>query len=407
MSTFKEGQKVRVTDIAKPSKFRGEIFTLDRLTARPNYAWEVEEARCWFLEDELELVEEEPKFEVGDLVDVRIDALWWKNPPYDVEGVVDNQFSGQPLYAIVDDGGTVWNLPERQLIPWESAEQEEAPLQIEDVRVDMEVVILSGPEAGKTGKVISVSESREDVVIAFDNGYVYHTSVDNTRPSPLIDHMVREEEQEEEVDFDFGRFDKDYGKDPFDKVVEEQGIPRSERDIPTTDEYLEEDSNPKSLSEWLEIGRNVIPKVGSREGEVGEIVNINERGIKVLFANAGACASTECYAVQNLKPQRRVNSDSQPTPEGKGRAVTPLVIEDLRQRDEKGQAEYGESLRAQNGRNAAQDAYEEVLDLAQYLKQVLLEREQMHSDVLDILDANNTPPQVVEQVNQKLHEYGF
>lgn len=55
--------------------------------------------------------------------------------------------------------------------------------------------------------------------------------------------------------------------------------------------------------------------------------------------------------------------------------VLPLVLYDLYQRVEKGKKEYGEPLKTFNGRNALRDAYEEVLDLAMYLRQQLEEQE--------------------------------
>jgi hypothetical protein len=64
----------------------------------------------------------------------------------------------------------------------------------------------------------------------------------------------------------------------------------------------------------------------------------------------------------------------QPTPKGTGREILPLVIADLVQRTEKGIATYGEPLRADNGRDALRDAYEEELDLAMYLRQAMEER---------------------------------
>ena len=51
-----------------------------------------------------------------------------------------------------------------------------------------------------------------------------------------------------------------------------------------------------------------------------------------------------------------------------------LVIEDLLKRKEAGIKAYGKPLHANNGRDALQDAYEEALDLAQYLKQAIDER---------------------------------
>jgi len=53
--------------------------------------------------------------------------------------------------------------------------------------------------------------------------------------------------------------------------------------------------------------------------------------------------------------------------------VAPQVVADLRQRVEQGADEYGEPLTTHNGRDALQDAYEEALDLALYLKQQRLE----------------------------------
>lgn len=54
--------------------------------------------------------------------------------------------------------------------------------------------------------------------------------------------------------------------------------------------------------------------------------------------------------------------------------VFPLVEADMRARIAKGKAEYGEALTTHNGRDALWDAYEEVLDLALYLRQAIEER---------------------------------
>lgn len=51
------------------------------------------------------------------------------------------------------------------------------------------------------------------------------------------------------------------------------------------------------------------------------------------------------------------------------------VIEDMKSRDRFGREKYGTALQPNNGRNALQDAYEEVLDLAVYLKQKIMEEE--------------------------------
>lgn len=53
--------------------------------------------------------------------------------------------------------------------------------------------------------------------------------------------------------------------------------------------------------------------------------------------------------------------------------VWELVMQDMFERNEFGKAKYGTPLQAHNGRNALKDAYEEVLDLAVYLKQRIVE----------------------------------
>jgi hypothetical protein len=51
------------------------------------------------------------------------------------------------------------------------------------------------------------------------------------------------------------------------------------------------------------------------------------------------------------------------------------VCKDLQKRAKLGERKYGERLVPFNGRSALKDAYEEALDLANYLKQLLLEEE--------------------------------
>ena len=54
--------------------------------------------------------------------------------------------------------------------------------------------------------------------------------------------------------------------------------------------------------------------------------------------------------------------------------IVELVKKDLDKRAAIGLKKYGERLQAHNGRDALWDAYEEVLDLANYLRQVISER---------------------------------
>lgn len=54
--------------------------------------------------------------------------------------------------------------------------------------------------------------------------------------------------------------------------------------------------------------------------------------------------------------------------------VWDAVILDMQARDKLGRERYGRPLKPFNGRNSLQDAYEEALDLAVYLKQLLIEQ---------------------------------
>ena len=55
--------------------------------------------------------------------------------------------------------------------------------------------------------------------------------------------------------------------------------------------------------------------------------------------------------------------------------IWPLVIKDMYNRDKFGKAKYGVGLKPFNGRDSLKDAYEEVLDLAVYLRQSIYERD--------------------------------
>lgn len=54
--------------------------------------------------------------------------------------------------------------------------------------------------------------------------------------------------------------------------------------------------------------------------------------------------------------------------------IQSQVIADIEARRELGIRRYGTALQPHNGRDALRDAYEEALDLAIYLKQVMVER---------------------------------
>lgn len=67
--------------------------------------------------------------------------------------------------------------------------------------------------------------------------------------------------------------------------------------------------------------------------------------------------------------------EEQVLPKGKGVDVAELVKADIEARISMGQQKYGERLTTHNGRDALLDAYQEVLDLAVYLRQMMYERD--------------------------------
>lgn len=68
-------------------------------------------------------------------------------------------------------------------------------------------------------------------------------------------------------------------------------------------------------------------------------------------------------------------NSTQPPPVANGReAIVEMVKRDLDARKVVGIATYGTPLQAFNGRDALVDAYQEVLDLACYLRQEIEER---------------------------------
>lgn len=69
-------------------------------------------------------------------------------------------------------------------------------------------------------------------------------------------------------------------------------------------------------------------------------------------------------------------AENQPAPVAGNQAVLPVVLQDLEERAEMGRRRYGTLLQTGNGRDPLWDAYQEVLDLAMYLRQEILEREE-------------------------------
>ena len=70
-----------------------------------------------------------------------------------------------------------------------------------------------------------------------------------------------------------------------------------------------------------------------------------------------------------------MNKGKQQLPKKGLQNVFPEVVWDLMNRAEVGRETYGTYLQTHNGRSALVDAYHEALDLAVYLKQLLMEEE--------------------------------
>ena len=75
-----------------------------------------------------------------------------------------------------------------------------------------------------------------------------------------------------------------------------------------------------------------------------------------------------------------IATEIQPMPRDTGmprKDVAELVKQDLEARISVGAKQYGERLHTFNGRDAIQDAYQEILDLAVYLRQWLEEQKEL------------------------------
>lgn len=67
--------------------------------------------------------------------------------------------------------------------------------------------------------------------------------------------------------------------------------------------------------------------------------------------------------------------------------VWDLVVADMKARDAVGRERYGTPLQPFNGRKALVDAYQEILDLAVYVRQEIAEREALEKDLFEARQA--------------------
>lgn len=122
-------------------------------------------------------------------------------------------------------------------------------------------------------------------------------------------------------------------------------------------------ADPPSVHLYQEAG-------GQTPGECRKCGNPREAGIHLR-------SDVPSNAPAPPKPTRAGREgDTQPMPVASGSPIMHrLVQDDLAERLRVGVERYGQPLQAFNGRNALQDAYEEVLDLAVYLRQAIYERD--------------------------------
>lgn len=88
------------------------------------------------------------------------------------------------------------------------------------------------------------------------------------------------------------------------------------------------------------------------------------QGFGAIGDNCSACE--QMFQVATHQPPPRPNS---------GPCIQDLVIADINTRKQVGFERYGTLLQPFNGRDALMDAYQEALDLCQYLRQAIEERD--------------------------------
>lgn len=95
-----------------------------------------------------------------------------------------------------------------------------------------------------------------------------------------------------------------------------------------------------------------------------------------MWTEAAHDGANAVRASLRLQPAAAAPPIDQPMPKvNDGPCIQDLVVADVLARKEIGRQRYGTVLQPNNGRDALRDAYEEALDLCQYLKQTLVERD--------------------------------
>ncbi len=86
---------------------------------------------------------------------------------------------------------------------------------------------------------------------------------------------------------------------------------------------------------------------------------------------------------------REVPRENPPPTPNTSLPIWEMVVMDMIARDKAGRKKYGTPLQANNGRDALLDAYEEALDLAVYLKQAIVERDERRVALKKAIDRGN------------------
>ncbi len=81
-----------------------------------------------------------------------------------------------------------------------------------------------------------------------------------------------------------------------------------------------------------------------------------------------------------LETQPSIKRQILPTQSQNSQIVLDYVIDDLLERSKHGEIKYGSKLMTFNGRKSLVDVYEEVCDLIVYLKQYLMEQEELNRE---------------------------
>lgn len=95
---------------------------------------------------------------------------------------------------------------------------------------------------------------------------------------------------------------------------------------------------------------------------------------------------------------------ARPTPNNL-RHVADLVVDDILERKRVGEERYGTPLQPFNGRDALKDAYEEVLDLASYMRQMMYERDtELRENAQAALDVKRLADWFIQYAPDEIEE---